>query len=225
MTGARHARLFWIGAAGVLVLAALIGISALLRSDFSDTDWQILLTLLALVVSSGTAVAGLTVAERSHALIGWGAVGVAPGAFLFIATATWDGFDSETLGRLAGSAAFALVATLLGTTQLVLHRGAYAWLVVFTWAAAILAFLLSTSALWNDSGDTWQVAASIWILALVGWLLLPVLQRFSAAGAPAIGMRVLASLDGVELVATRSEHGVAVELQPGERLVLRRRAS
>lgn len=225
MTGVRYARVFWIGAAGVLVLAALIGISSLLRSDFSDTDWQILLTLLALVVSSGTAVAGLTVAERGHTFIGWGAVGVALAAFLLIATATWDSFDSETLGRLAGCAAFALIATLLGTTQLVLHRGAYAWLVVFTWVAAILAFLLSTSALWDDGSETWQVAASCWILALVGWLLLPVLQRFSAAGAPTAGERVLASLDDVELVATRSEHGVAVELQSGERLVLRKRVT
>jgi hypothetical protein len=32
--GVRYARIFWTGAAGVVVLAALIGISALLRSDF-----------------------------------------------------------------------------------------------------------------------------------------------------------------------------------------------
>ena len=34
----RYARIFWIGAAGILVLAALIGVSALLRSDFTETD-------------------------------------------------------------------------------------------------------------------------------------------------------------------------------------------
>ena len=226
MIGVRYARIFWIGAAGVLVLAALIGISSLLRSDFTETDWQVLLTLLALLVSSGTAVAGLTVAERGHAGVGWGAVVVAVVAFFFIGTATWDGFDSETLARLAGTAAFALAATLLGMTQLVLHRGAHAWIVVVTRAAALLAFLLSTSALWNDgSGETWQVAASCWIVAIVGWLLLPVLQRFTAAGAPTTGARVLASLDDVELVATRSDQGLAVELQPGERLALRRRAT
>ena len=203
-----------------------IGISSLLRSDFTETDWQILLTLFALVVASGTAVAGLTVAERGHTAIGWGAVTVALVSFVFIGTSTWEGFDSETLGRLAGTAALALVATLLGTTQLVLHRGAHAWIVVVTWAAALLAFLLSTSALWNDgSGETWKPAPSCWIVTVVGWLLLPVLQRFTAAGAPTTGLRVLASLDDVELVATRSGQGLAVELQPGERLVLRKRAT
>ena len=224
MTGVRYSRIFWIGAAGTLVLAALIGISSLLRSDFSETDWQILLTLLALVVSAGTAVAGLSVAERGRKAVGWGAVAVALVAFILIAAATWDGFDSETLGKLAGTAAFGLVATLLATTQLVLHRGHHTWVVVVTWSAALLAFLLSASALWNESsGDTWKIAASFWIVALVGWLNLPLLQRFSAAAAPASGDRLLATLDDVELVATRSGSGIAVELVPGERLALRRR--
>ena len=66
IAGVRYARLFWIGAAGAVVLAALIGISALLRSDFTETDGQVLLTMLVLLVSSGTAVAGLTIAEQGH---------------------------------------------------------------------------------------------------------------------------------------------------------------
>ncbi len=223
MSGSRYARIFWIGAAGTLVLAALIGISSLLRSDFSDTDWQILLTLLTLLVSAGTAVAGLTVAERGLG-IGWAAVGLSVVAFIVIAASTWDGFDSEDLAKLAGTAAFALAATLLGTTQLVLHRGHHTWLVVVTWVALALAAVTSTSALWSESdGDTWKVAASFWIIGVVGWLNLPVLQRFSAAGAAPGPERLVAELDGVELVATRSSEGVAVELHPGERLVLRRR--
>ena len=223
MTGVNYARIFWIGAAGVLVLAALIGISSLLRSDFTETDWQILLTLLALLVASGTAVAGLTVAERDHAAIGWSSVAVAVAAFFFIGTATWEAFDNETLAKVAGTAALALVATLIGTTQLVLHRGGHVWVVVLTWAGVLLAFLLSTSALWSDgSAETWKVAASCWIVGAMGWLLLPVLQRFTAAGVPS-GDRVLVTLDDVELVATRSSGGLAVHLAPGERLVLRKR--
>jgi hypothetical protein len=88
VTGVRYARAFWIGAAGALPLAALIGISSLLRSDFSETDWRILLTLLALIVASGTAVAGLTVTERGHTAVGWGAIVVAGIAFILIGTAT-----------------------------------------------------------------------------------------------------------------------------------------
>ncbi len=225
MTGSRYTRIFWIGAAGTLVLAALIGISSLLRSDFSDTDWQILLTLLTLLVSAGTAVAGLTVAERGRAAIGWAAVGVSVVAFTVIVAATWDEFDGDGLAKLAGTAAFALAATLLGTTQLVLHRGHHTWLIVVTWAALALAAVTSSNALWSEnSDDTWKIAASLWIIGIVGWLNLPVLQRFSAAGALSGSERLVAELDGIEIVATHSGEGVAVDLHPGERLVLRRRA-
>lgn len=223
MSGVRYARIFWIGAAGALVLAALIGISSLLSSDFSETDWQSLLTLVTLVVSAGTAVAGLAVVERGHVSIGWAAVVVAGGAFFLIATATWEEFDDETLAKLALTSAFALVATLLAITQLVLHRGRHAWVVVVTWIALSLALLVSTIAVWRESGDGWQIAASFWIIGTVGWLNLPVLQRFSAAAGTVGPERVLAALDEVELVATRSSAGLAVELAPGERLLLRRR--
>ncbi len=224
MTGSRYARIFWIGAAGVLALAALIGISSLLRSDFSETDWQILLTLLTLLVAAGAAVAGLTVAERGYEPVGWAAVGISLAAFLVIVAATWDAFDGENLAKLAGTAAFVLVATLLGTTQLVLYHGRHTWLVVATWAALALAAIASSSALWSESdGDTWKLAASFWILGVVGWLNLPVLQRFSAAASPSGDDRVLASLDDVQLVLTRSSNGLVVELAPGERLTLRRR--
>jgi hypothetical protein len=224
MTRVRLSRIFWIGAAGALVLAALVGISSLLRSEFSDTDWQVLLTLLALIVSAGTAVAGLTVAERGHGAVGWGAVVVAGLAFFFIEGATWNEFDDETLAKLAGTAAFGLTATLLGVTQLVLHRGRHAWVIGITWIALMLAFLASTSALWSENSDeTWKVAASCWIVGLVGWLNLPVLQRFSAAAQAPGEERLLATLEGVEVVATRSGNGLTIDLAPGERLVLRRR--
>lgn len=226
MIGVRYARIFWIGAAGVVVLAALIGISALLRSDFSETDGQILLTLLALLVSSGTAVAGLAVTERGHGAIGWGAVAVALVSFFFIATATWESFDNETLARLAGTAAIVLIATLLGTTQLVLHRGEHGWVILITWAALLLATVTTSTGLWQESSSDglWQTAGSCWIVAAMGWLLLPVLQRFTAAGVGPADVRVLGSLDDVELVAVRSGQGLDVRLAPGERLVLRRRA-
>ena len=61
-----------------------------------------------------------------------------------------------------------------------------------------------------------------WILTGLGYLLLPVLQRFAAAGPPAAAGRVLAELDGVQLVATTAGT-IDPRLGPGERLELRRR--
>jgi hypothetical protein len=223
VTTRRLVRSFWIGAAGALVLAGLIAISMLLRGEISDSDWQTLLTILALIVSAGTAVAGLTVAERGRVWVGRASVAVAGVAFFLIATSIWNEFDDDTLGMVAATAAFALVATLVGVTQLVLHRGGHAWVLVITWLALLAAFLASTSALWSESSeDTWKVAASCWIVGVVGWLNLPVLQRFSAAAAAA-GERLIAELDGVEVIATRSRTGLVIDLAPGERLVLRRR--
>ena len=179
--------------------------------------------MLCLLVASGTAVAGLTVVERGHVAVGWGAVGVAVVTFFFMATFTWEGFNDETLAKLAGTSAFALVVTLLATTQLVLHRGGHAWVLAITWTALLLAFLMSSAGLWQENGSDglWQAAGSLWIVGVLGWLLLPIVQRFTAAAAPSGELRVLASLDGVELVATRSG-GLDVRLQPGERLALRR---
>jgi len=67
-----------------------------------------------------------------------------------------------------------------------------------------------------------QLAGSrfTWIVALVGWLDMPVLQRFAASATSTAP--VLATLDDVELVASRA-NGLAIELAPGEHLALRRR--
>jgi hypothetical protein len=69
------------------------------------------------------------------------------------------------------------------------------------------------------------VLAVLWILTLLAYFLVPVLQRFTSAGAAPEAARVLASLGDVELVATRAADGRAIyaRLKPGERLVLRRR--
>ena len=66
--------------------------------------------------------------------------------------------------------------------------------------------------------------AVLWILTGLAYLLVPVLQRFSSAGTPAGDERLVAELEGVEVVATRSGRGVAVDLHRGERLLLRRRS-
>ncbi len=224
MTRVRLSRIFWIGAAAILIVAALVAIAGLLRSDFTDTDGKILLTLLALLVASGTAVSGLTLVDRgTFALVGWPAVGIAALCFALIVASTWNDFDSETLAKWAGTAALVLIGALLATTQLMLHRGRLAAVVLGTWLVVFLAVMTTSVGLWSEPSDdgTWKAAGTFWILGVLGWLLLPVLQRFTAAGTPPGEARVLATLDDVELVATRS--GTEVRLAPGERVLLRRR--
>ncbi len=85
---------------------------------------------------------------------------------------------------------------------------------------------LTIGAVWSeDPSDAYaKTLAVFWILASLCYFLVPILQRFSSAGADEATVRMLAELDGVELVATRERNGgIEVRLAPGERLVLRRR--
>ena len=52
-------RLFWIGAAVLLGVAALISIVALLRGEFTETDGKILGTLGAAFLAGSSSLAGL----------------------------------------------------------------------------------------------------------------------------------------------------------------------
>lgn len=110
MSRLRLARIFWIGAAAVLVAAALVALAAVLRGDFSDNDDRILVTLGALLCAGGAALAGLALVDRGPArLLGWIVVGAAPVCFASIAWAVWsfafEGEGNETADKLAWSAA------------------------------------------------------------------------------------------------------------------------
>jgi hypothetical protein len=229
VTRLRLARIFWIGAAAILVAAALIALAAVLRGDFSDTDGRILGTLAAALLAGSTLVAGLVLVEHGSRYLGWTAVGVSVPAFAAIAYSIWDfAFDGEgEPWRWGWAGILALIAALIAVTARLLARSRA--LVRLAWIAAGLATAaaaVSYVAIWGDeSGDgLGRSIAVLWILTGLAYLLVPVLQRFSSAGAPPGSERLVAELDGVEVVATRSSQGVAVDLTPGERLVLRRRA-
>jgi hypothetical protein len=224
--------MFWIATAAALIVGALIGIAGILEGDISETDWKVLGTLGSLLLAGATAVAGLTLVEqRKLPGLGWGATATAGVGFVLLVAAIWNEFDLEGLSKLAGSAAIVLPGLLLATTGRSLLR-TNALLLVYggMLAALTAAVLVSVGVVWSDdaSDATWKAIATLWILAVLGWLLIPVIQRFFSVGAAAAEatVRVLGALDGVEVVAARGPvEGVAVESPaPGERLVLRRRS-
>jgi hypothetical protein len=150
--------------------------------------------------------------------------------FLVVAAAIWSEFENETLARWAGTAIIVLAANLLVVTSLVLLREPRLLIVIFAEAFALgIAALIAIGAVWSDdfSEGAAKADAVFWVLGVLGWLLVPILQRFWNAPATEAGagaVRVLASLDDVELVATRTEAGLDIRLAPGERLALRRRS-
>jgi hypothetical protein len=231
VTKLRLARIFWMGAAAIVVVAALVALAAVVRGDFSDTDGRILGTLAAALLAGSTFVAGLALVERGGQLLGWAAVGISAPAFALLAFAIWDfvfdgsGNDSW---RYGWAGALALVATLIAVTARLQARARS--IVRLAGAAGGLAALaagVSIGAIWRESpGDTLgKTIAVLWILAGLAYLLVPVLQRFTSVGVDQAEVRVLAELDGVELVASRGpvEGVAATSPVAGERLVLRRR--
>jgi hypothetical protein len=234
VTRVRLSRIFWIGAAAILVAAALVALVAVLRGDFSDTDVRILVTLAALLYTGGTALAGLALVDRARGRwLGWLVVVAAPGCLGFVLWAIWsfvgDGGGNEDANKLAWSAVLALLAGLISTTALLFaRRRELVALAVAAGCLAGLAALLACVGMWTEpDSDTFaKVMAAVWILAALCYFLVPVLQRFRGATAEPTALRILGELDGVELVASRRPvEGVQVEPPgTGERLVLRRRA-
>jgi hypothetical protein len=230
VTRVRLSRVFWIGAAAILIVAALVAVTSIVEGDFSDTDAKIVGTLFSLLLAGAAAISGLALVGRGLLVpFGWFAVAAAGFCFAVLAATIWDEFGNETLGKWAVCSLAFLVALLVVTTQrLLLRVEGLTWLLVATIVAAAVATLLTAGSIWSEDGGSdagWQAVAIFWIFTILGYLLLPVLQRFTTAGPSSSEARVLGTLDGVELVATRDPlDGVAVEAPaPGERLVLRRR--
>ena len=234
MTRLRLRRIFWIGAAAILVVAALVALAAVVQGDFSATDGRILVTLEALLYTGGAALAGLALVDRRLAsVLGWLVVAAAPICLAFIIWAIWsfvdEGGSNENAGKLAWSSVLVLLAGLLATTALLLaRRHAIVRLAVVSGTLASLAAALSVIGIWTEpGGDAFvKTLAAIWILAALCYFLVPVLQRFTTSGLEESAARVLAELDDVELIASRHPmDGLAIEAPAsGERLYLRRRA-
>lgn len=224
----RLSRIFWIGAAAIIIAAALVALTAVLRGSFSETDGRILGTLGAVLLAGSTLVAGLALVDRGGRVLGWGAVGVSVPGFAALVYAIWDlTFDGEENAWQWGwTGALVLVAALVAVSAQLLARSPLvarlAWLAGGLAAAATAASIV---AIWNeDPGSTaGKAIAVLWILSALAYFLVPVLQRFTSAGVPETAERVIAELDGVALVATHAREGaIDVRLEPGERLLLRR---
>jgi FtsH-binding integral membrane protein len=225
-------RVFWIGAAAILIVAALVALAAVVRGDFSDTDGRILGTLAALLLAGGTLVLGVALRERNSSRpLALAAIAMAPLGFVLSAYAIWDfvfdGGDDDSW-RYGWTGVVLLIAALVAAAaRLLAQTEALVRLAYATGLLAAAAAAVSIALVWqeNPSGESGKVLAVLWILTALGLFLVPVLQRFTAAGASPRDTRVLATLGDVELVASRGTvEGVEVEPPaPGERLVLRRR--
>jgi hypothetical protein len=188
MRRAQLLRLFWIGAAAILVVAALVALAAVVSGSFDSTDGKILASLGTLLLAGAVATVGASLREARRAP-GVGAIlAVAtPVLGLVAVAAIWNDFDSSPLARAAGSS-YVLLATglLVGTARvLVGDRTTLLPLFFVNCGLAVLGATLSVIAILagDASAGYGKLVAAVWILAVLAYLLIPVGRRLSAAPA------------------------------------------
>lgn len=202
----RLRRLFWIGAAGLLGLAALISIVAILRGEFTETDGKILGTLGAAFLAGSSALAGLALIDRRDLMtLGWAVVTAGGAGFVILTWQVWSEFTSESWSL---DTIVAVVAGLMLATARLLYRR-FEWLY---WTSAALTVVTAGVYIWaihaDPDGDNWGKAlGTIGILTVLAWFLVPVLGRTSGGTS--------------DRVVGRGPGRVEVELVEGETLVVR----
>jgi hypothetical protein len=208
-------RIFLLGAATLVSVAALVAIAAILNGDFGDTEGKIFATLATAFVAGSTAIAGIACLERSVSRpLGVLGVILASGGFLLWTDQIWEGHHSTRYWRLLGLILIWTLVLLVVTTTRLMTRSPQLLRSLFpaTAAAAGAAGITISAMVLRDDGTGWQLFAVLLVLALLGETLTPILQRFVTTPAgEAPSERVLGEIAGAVVVAVRG--------RPGERSV------
>jgi hypothetical protein len=204
-------RIFLLGAATLVSVAALVAISAILSGAFGETEGKIFATLATAFVAGSTAIAGIACLERGVSRpFGVAGVILAAGGFILWAEQIWAEHDSEGYWQFLGVVLAWTLATLIVTTTRLMTRSPQLVRTLFagTAIAAVGAALVVSAMILGESGDGWQLFAVLLVLAVLGEILTPILQRYAVAAAEeAPSERVLGEIAGAVVVAVRGGRG------------------
>jgi hypothetical protein len=226
-------RIFLLGAATLVSVAALVAIAAIVDGDFGDTEGKIFATLATAFVAGSTAIAGIACLERSVSRpFGWLGIVLAAGGFLLWTDQIWQEHDSDRYWKLLGLILIWTLVVLVVTTARLMTRAPQLLRTLYpaTAVAAVAAGLTVSAMVVRENGDGWQLFAVLLILALLGETLTPIVQRFMTApsgGAPT--ERVLGEIGGALVVAVNGRRGERsirlgdreIPLADDERIVIR----
>lgn len=203
----RLRRIFLLGAATLVSVAALVAIGAILNGDFGETEGKIFATLATAFVAGSAAIAGIACLEASVTRIFAGlGIALAILGFVLWTEQIWAEHHSEGYWKLLGFILIWTLVLLVVTTTRLMTRSPRLLRRLFpaTAAAAAAAALTVTAMVLREDGDGWQLFAIFLILALLGETLTPILQRFVVtAPGDELSERVLGEIAGAVVVAVR----------------------
>jgi hypothetical protein len=200
-------RIFLLGAATIVSIAALVAIAAIVNGDFGDTEGKIFATLATAFVAGSTAIAGIACLERGvsqpFAVLG---LLLATFGFLLWADEIWEQHHSSGYWKLLGLLLTWTLAMLIVTTTRLMTRSQRVERSLFraTTVAAVGAGLAVSSMILRENGDGWQLFAVLLVLALLGETLTPIVERYAvAASDQGPSERVLGTIGGAVVVAVQ----------------------
>jgi hypothetical protein len=226
-------RVFLLGAAAVISVAALVAIVTVLNGHFGETEGKIFATLATTFAAGSAVISGLALLGRGDARpLGFAGLTLASVGFVLWSAQIWGEFDSNRYWKLLGVlTAWTLALLVVTTTRLMLSSPSLLRsLYPATGAAAAGATLTICVIILREQGDGWQLFAVLLILALVGETLAPVLERFQAADERP-SERLLGVVAGAEVLAVRGRNARSVQvgsnsaaIAEGEGVVVRERS-
>jgi len=223
-------RIFLLGAAALVSLAALVAIAAVMNGEFGDTEGKIFATLATTFAAGSAVIAGLALLARGESRpLAFAGLSLAAVGFVLWSAQIWGEYDSDGFWKLIGLlTAWSLALVLAMTTRLMVSSPSLVRsLYPATAGAAAGAALVASVMLLREGGEGWQLFAVLVILALLGETLAPVLERFHAAD-ERTSERVLGVVAGAEVLAVRGRNartvqigGASARLAGGEGIVVR----
>jgi hypothetical protein len=225
-------RLFWLGAAILFSVAALVAIGAVL-GDFGRSQERILETCGIAFVCGATALAGFACLDRGVIRpLAWVAIVLGAASFAVWTGGAWKETSSDEYWKIAGVLGVWTLAALIVTTLRLLASSPrlLSTVVPATWAATGLAAAVATEMILSDDSGPWRLVIVLVILTALGYALTPALQRFWAAAETApVAERLLGTLGDIEVFAVRGDgRSVTIgssrtPLGSGEGIILRER--
>src|SRR5262245_52911313 len=149
-------RIFLLGAAGLVSLAAPIAIGTVLDGNFGDTEAKVFATIATTFVAGSTVIAGLACLAVWRWL-GLAGVTLACIGFALWTAQIWGGYHSEGYWKLIGVITAWALALLVATTARLMTTSPRLLRTLYpaTAGAAAGAALLATVMLLTENGDGW----------------------------------------------------------------------